>query len=159
MKKHIKTDIIAIAIILVAIALLFALGYRVGSDKTHKADYENYKQLIVYTVKDGDTLSGIAQRYCPDHIYVLEYQYEIAEMNNIDGDIYVGDEILLYTDMIPQQYILQGYYKDGLLYTVDGNEWEYHNSYIDNGDVAILFNDNGTSDNVIDDKVIKVWED
>lgn len=49
-----------------------------------------------YTVKSGDTVSGIANDITPDNEDYMETMYDIIEKNNIkDATIYSGQVILI----------------------------------------------------------------
>lgn len=51
-------------------------------------------------------------------------------------------------------YVMPGhYYSDGTVITDDGNIWDYQTEMHD-GSVHVVFNDNGTADNIYDDIII-----
>ena len=51
-------------------------------------------------------------------------------------------------------YVVQGnYYADGTVITNDGNIWDYQTE-MPNGNVHVVFNDNGTVDNIYDDIIV-----
>lgn len=96
MSKQLKTKIKAIAIIVILVLTIFTCGYTVGKNKATNEIWENNRHTETIVVKSGDTLWGIAKEHCPDNVYILEYIEEIKTLNNIDGNIYAGDKILIY---------------------------------------------------------------
>lgn len=50
-------------------------------------------------------------------------------------------------------YVTAGYYTNGTVITDDGNIWDYQTEMRD-GSVHVVFNDNGTADNIYDDAII-----
>lgn len=51
-------------------------------------------------------------------------------------------------------YVAQGnYYSDGTVITNDGNIWDYQTE-MSNGNVHVVFNDNGTTNNIYDDIIV-----
>lgn len=97
-KNRLKSDLIAIILLVAIVAGIFGLGYAVGNKQGRIAEYEKHKVAVVHTVSYGETLWDIAEQYKPSHIYILEYLYEIEQTNNIsNAEIYPGDEIILYT--------------------------------------------------------------
>lgn len=50
-------------------------------------------------------------------------------------------------------YVASGYYADNTVITDDGNIWDYQTEMHD-GSVHVVFNDNGTADNIYDDIII-----
>ena len=96
MSKQLKTNLTAIMAIAVIIATIFTIGYTVGKNKATNEIWENNRHTETIVVKSGDTLWGIAKEHCPDNVYIHEYIEEIKTLNNIDGNIYAGDKILVY---------------------------------------------------------------
>lgn len=47
----------------------------------------------IYKVKSGDTLYGIAERYCPETVDIRNYVYKIKKINKIGSIIYPYQEI------------------------------------------------------------------
>lgn len=53
-----------------------------------------------------------------------------------------------------RNYVVAGnYYADGTVITNDGNIWDYQTEMVD-GPVHVVFNDNGTADNIYDDIIV-----
>lgn len=50
-------------------------------------------------------------------------------------------------------YVAPGYYANGTVITDDGNIWDYQTEMRDSS-VHVVFNDNGTADNIYDDIII-----
>lgn len=49
------------------------------------------------------------------------------------------------------------YYTDGTIVTADGNVWNYHTDAIcANEAVEVVFDDNGTPDNIYDDVILEI---
>ena len=96
MNKQLKTNIITITIITTIVITIFTIGYIIGKKQAAEEIWENNRHTETIVVKSGDTLWGIAKEHCPDNVYILEYIEEIKTLNNIDGNIYAGDKILVY---------------------------------------------------------------
>ena len=99
MSKQTKANIKAVLILITLVTSIFTMGYAVGADNTRKAEYEEHKQMITYTVKPGDTLWSIAEKYKPSWVDTREYIYEIQDLNGMsNSNIDIGDKLSLYTD-------------------------------------------------------------
>lgn len=96
MNKQLKTNIITITIITTIVITIFTIGYIIGKKQATEEIWENNRHTETVVVKNGDTLWGIAEEYKPNGIYILEYIEDIKALNNIDGNIYAGDKILVY---------------------------------------------------------------
>lgn len=96
MNKRFKTNLVAIIIIIIITSTIFTIGYTIGKNKAIDETWCNNRHTETIVVKSGDTLWGIAKEHCPDNVYILEYIEEIKTLNNIDGNIYAGDKILVY---------------------------------------------------------------
>lgn len=74
--------------------LLFALFLLLGNTTAH-ADKE--KEVICYTVSQGETLWSIAKQYIDEKTDIRKYIYEIEQLNNMEtATIYAGQTIQLY---------------------------------------------------------------
>ena len=92
MKRRIRWGRVAAAVISGALAVTLLTGF-----------YDGDKKLVqtVYTVKDGDTLRDISERFLPLNTggrrYILEFEEGIVELNpelhGNRGNIYPGQEI------------------------------------------------------------------
>lgn len=135
-------------------ALIFIGGV---STERHKA-YEKNKHEYTITISPGDTLWCIAEKYKPSWYDTREYIYEIKQTNNLaTSDLNVGDRLIIYTDKTPF-YTMQGYYADGIVTTVGGDEWYYKlDDEFNNKDVAVKLYDNAT-EVYYDDIIINVKE-
>ena len=96
MNKQLKTNIITITIITTIVITIFTIGYTIGKKQATEEIWENNRRTETVVVKGDDTLWDIAEEHCPDNVYILEYIEEIKTLNNIDGNIYAGDKILVY---------------------------------------------------------------
>ena len=161
LNKRIKTDLIAIALIIAVASSLLVIGYRIGYNKALETEWENNRRVVSYVVDSGDTLWAIAEQYKPEWLDVREYMYQVKQLNGIDSNLQVGDEILVYTYGHSEQYTLHGdYADDGTIITEDGNIWSY-----DLGDVymlgdtmpcTVVIDDNNTPHDIGDDIIINV---
>lgn len=52
------------------------------------------KEVQEYTVTSGETLWGIAKRYCPDSMSLQEYIYNIRKLNNCADCLIYPNEVL-----------------------------------------------------------------
>lgn len=96
-KKHLKTDLIAIALILAIATSLLIVGYNIGYNKAREDEWQNNKQVVSYVVDSGDTLWTIAEQYKPAWLDTREYIYEIEQLNDgLSTYLQIGDEILIY---------------------------------------------------------------
>lgn len=161
LKKRIKTDIIAILVILAVAVGLIAIGYRAGEVKTRQTEWENNRRVVSYIVDSGDTLWNISKQYKPEWLDIREYMFEVRQLNNISSDLQVGDTLLLYAYGNSERYTLDGVYaKDGTIITEDGNEWSYCLGDIymlgDTTPCTVVLDDNNTPHIIDDDTIIDV---
>lgn len=95
--RRLKTDLIAIALILAIVFSLLVIGYNIGYNKARETEWENNKQVVSYIVDSGDTLWNIAEQYKPAWLDTREYIYEVRQLNNeLSSNLQAGDEILIY---------------------------------------------------------------
>ena len=95
--KQIKTDIIAIVLIMAVAITLLGIGYRVGYNKAREDEWNNNKQVISYIVDNGDTLWGIAEQHKPQWLDTRDYIRDVKSLNNLDSSsLSTGDKILIY---------------------------------------------------------------
>ena len=96
-KRRIKTDLVAIALILAIAFSLLTIGYRIGEIKTRQKEWTNNRKVTTYTVESGHTLWNISSQYKPEWLDTREYIHEIKALNNTtDSNINEGDIILVY---------------------------------------------------------------
>lgn len=58
------------------------------------ADKSN-KDYVEYIVKEGDSISSIAQKLKPDHFKTSNFVVKIQVKNNVDELIYPGQKLLI----------------------------------------------------------------
>ena len=86
-KKH-KEKIISAILSVVLVLMIF-------SQCTNTVPTER----IIYTVKAGDTLWGIAEEYKPRGVDIREYIYNIKKINALEtSEIYSGMKIEIVTE-------------------------------------------------------------
>ena len=79
----------AVLLIILAVSLLLTLGLAFRSTMD-RVEWETE----TYTVKSGDTLWTISERYCPDGVDCREWINEVKELNDIDDStIHPGQRI------------------------------------------------------------------
>lgn len=79
------------ALKIVILATVFAISAGIAFH------HENTTSNTEYTVKSGDTLFGIAERFCGD-TYVLEFKDDIVKANDLESEqIHVGQVIKIPT--------------------------------------------------------------
>lgn len=165
LKRHIFTDLTAIALIIAVAISLLAIGYNIGYNKARKNEWDNNKRVVSYIVDSGDTLWGIANEHKPEWLSANEYISSVKVLNNLDTSVLnVGDELLIYTYGHSEQYTLSGEYADnGTIITDDGNIWSYDLGDIymlgDTAPCTVVIDDNNTPHNISDDTIVnvRVW--
>ena len=71
----------AVIFLVIIIAVICAVGFRFG-DKPEMIE-------ATYTVKKGDTLWSIAERFCPDTMDKREYVWNVQKMNGLPDNEYL----------------------------------------------------------------------
>ena len=75
----------AVIFILIIVMAIFAIGFRCA-DKPEMIE-------AAYTVKKGDTLWSIAERFCPNTMDKREYVWKVQKMNEFPDDTYLMPNI------------------------------------------------------------------
>ena len=95
--KRIKTDLIAICLIVFMVFAIFTVGYTIGEKKTREKEWLNNRVVVSVCVESGDTLDGLCSQYKPSWLDIREYRHDVKQLNSMnDSTIYAGDTILLY---------------------------------------------------------------
>ncbi|MDT8718288.1 LysM peptidoglycan-binding domain-containing protein [Clostridium sp. 19966] len=77
---------------IVLVLLFIVVSYTTFSKNTTSKKVYSIKQSKIYTVKKGDTLSEIAQKYKGNE-KLTNMINEIKYLNNINDEIYPGEEL------------------------------------------------------------------
>ena len=140
-------------LVLFVIITIIAIGVKVYSAEQRQTQWERTRGTTTVYVSSGDTLDSICYEYKPDWIGILEYRYDVMQLNGMtSAELYAGQCIDVY---IPcTHYTVQGLCTDDTILTVNDYEWQYDTNV--RGCVDITFSDNGTANDISDDIIISI---
>lgn len=94
-----KISVLAIPTLLLIMFFFVAGGADASASSGDLNNMKNYESVLI---KDGDTLSSIAERYASDmsHFSVPEYLEAIVSLNNLTSDYIVAGHYLLLPKFI-----------------------------------------------------------
>ena len=147
--KYIKFALVSAFIL----ALVLVCGFKIHNNNTRLEEWHNTAVVKTICINPNDTLDDIGYEYKPSWMDVREYRWYIQQLNDLDGSmLYAGQTLDVYVEA--SQYTAQGLCLGDCIITTDGNEWDYSTDI--NGCVNIIFNDNGTAENIYDDIIVEI---
>ena len=142
--------------LVIAVLITFSVvagANAISKNNSVRDEWYETRAVTTITVAPNKTLWSIAEEYKPSWMDTREYIHEVKTLNNMTTSFLdVGQALQVYIEC--KEYTAQGWCMDGIITTVDGNEWLCDTTT--NGCAYVTFDDNGTTDNIYDDIIVEI---
>lgn len=83
--------------VLAMVCAVAFIGCRIHHNYKLKTEWENTREVVAFSINEGDTLYKIAEDHKPDWMDALEYVYAVEELNEMpNASVYAGSTINIY---------------------------------------------------------------